>query len=448
MSKISIKLGQSEEGQSDIRVTPEQIFGCHCAILGSSGSGKSWSMALCLQEAARLGGKVLLIDLTGEYKTLQDRTFHIHIPSGCTSAASISPNSVPATVPYFELTESDLFSIFAPETPLQTVKLRGAIRTLKLVQCCPRLAVNGVVTKANKLKAPFEEELAFHSAMIDRSDSIFNVFNLPNQISLECVEPCRGEAEQDYWGRASITEQLECAPLIHRIEDIIKQGKLNCIFNPPAHPSVFEALEKFLTDPSVSILRISLEELPLDHEVRPIVAEAIARTLLAMGRHGELNQMPIVLAIDEAHQIISEKQTSPQTHVDGFSIFNSIAREGRKYGLTLCLATQRPSDIPDGILTQCSFFLVHRMVGERDITSIQPILESLEKQPINMLSKLPRGTAVCITDNSQITVKMSQPPVPPISCGPNYQQAWGAGGSNARQKPPQDAPPNKHRNTK
>lgn len=448
MSKISIKLGQSEEGQSDIRVTPEQIFGCHCAILGCSGSGKSWSMALCLQEAARLGGKVLLIDLTGEYRTLQDRTFHIHIPSGGRTTASLSPDSVPATVPYFELSESDLFSIFAPETPLQTLKLRGAIRTLKLVQCCPRLAANGVVAKANKLKIPFEEELALHSTAVDRSDSIFNIFNLPNQISLECVEPCRGEAEQDYWGRASITEQHECAPLIHRIEDMIKQGTLNCIFNPPAHPSVFEALEKFLTDPSISILRISLEQLPLDHEVRSIVAEAIARTLLAMGRNGQLNQMPIVLAIDEAHQVISEKPKHMQTQANRFSIFNSIAKEGRKYGLTLCLATQRPSDIPDGILTQCSFYLVHRMVGERDIASIQPILESLEKQSLNMLSKLPRGTAVCITGNSKITVKMSQPTTPPISSGPNYQQAWGAAGSSARPKPPQDAPPRKHRNTR
>ncbi len=412
------------DGSAEIRIAPEQLFGCHCAILGSSGSGKSWTLARCLEESANYGSKFVLLDVSGEYSNLEHRTFHIHIPTTHAITPSSENRSVAATIPYYELTESDLFSIFAPNGPLQRVKLREAMRTLKLLQRIPQLAVSGVFPKSNKLKAPYEEALIAESKSINRPDSIFNVYNLPNQIAHECVDPSRSDAEQGYWGSVNSADQTECASLIHRIDDLLKQGTLNCIFNPPAIPSVFEALEKFITDDTVSILRISLEELPIANEVRTIVLEAIARTLLSMARHNEFRERPVVLVMDEAHQAISPGVAARQLETPKFPVFESIAKEGRKYGLTLCLATQRPADLSDGILTQVSTFVVHRLIGKGDQDSVQHVLGGVDASLIKNLSKLPKGSAILISGGSHTTLKVTKPDVPPVSNGPNYQQAW------------------------
>jgi hypothetical protein len=424
MRKISIKLGERMDGSADIRITPEQLFGCHCAILGSSGSGKSWTLARCLEESAKYGSKLVLLDVSGEFSNLNHRTFHIHIPTNHTNTEPSNTKSVAATMPYYELTESDLFSIFAPDGALQRVKLREAMRTLKLLQRLPQLAVNGVFPKSNKHKTPYEEALIAESKTVDRPDSIFNVFNLPSQIALECVEPSRGEAEQDYWGPSSTSDQTKCAPLIQRIDDILKQGSLNCIFNPPAFPSIFEALEKFITDDSVAILRISLEHLPLANGVRTIILEAIARTLLSMARNNEFRTKPVVLVMDEAHQAIGDGVLARQPEIARFPIFESIAKEGRKYGLTLCLATQRPSDLADGILTQMSTFIVHRLIGRVDQESVHHVLGGLDTSLTKNLSKLPKGGAILISGGLHTLLRVTSPDAPPTSHGPNYQQAW------------------------
>lgn len=84
-----------------------------------------------------------------------------------------------------------------------------------------------------------------------------------------------------------------------------------------------------------------------------------------MARDGAFNKKPMVVALDEAHQFLS-KTVGDDVNKVQLDAFGLIAKEGRKYGLTSLLATQRPRDIPEDVLSQVGMFVVHRLINERD----------------------------------------------------------------------------------
>lgn len=424
MSNILLNLGKKADNSSAVLLSPEQIFGCHCAILGGAGSGKSWTLTKCIEESAKFQAKIILLDGTGEHCQLDHRTFHVHVQSGETSTSINPSNSHPVTAPYFEVTEPDLFTLFGPKTPVQVSKLQSAIRTLKLLQCAPELSETGVFQKANRIKTKYEELLRLHEHTVGRQDSIFNVYNLAEQIGYECVEPCTSDPESPYWGEQNSSDHRECSPLIQHIEGLLSQASLRSIFNPPSGPSVFEALEKFITDENISILRISLAQLPSTHLIRPIISDAIARALLSFARNGALLNAPIVLALEESHQLLLREDDHAQFERESYPVFETLAKEGRKMGLTLCLACQQPSEIPQSILTQCSFLIVHRLTGKYDQEIVARAIGNTSEGAIKKLSTLPQGTALISQGDDSFIMHMNKPDRPPLSHGPDYQKTW------------------------
>jgi hypothetical protein len=122
-----------------VSLTPERLFGRHCAVLGATGGGKSWTVARLIEQAARFNAKVLLFDATGEFHTAQNRVLHAHI--GHDPAPPVFSKEI--AVPYNELTEADLFALFKPSGQTQAPKLRSAMKSLKLAKLVPTLATNG-----------------------------------------------------------------------------------------------------------------------------------------------------------------------------------------------------------------------------------------------------------------------------------------------------------------
>ena len=210
------------------------------------------------------------------------------------------------------------------------------------------------------------------------------------------------------------------------MEDILKAPEMRCVFNPPARPSAFEALEKFLTDSSVSVLRISLEFLPSTHRVREIVADSLARHMLYLARAGSLKERPLVIALDEAHQVLHAPSKQSELAASPPSAFEIIAKEGRKYGLTTCLATQRPGDIPEAVLGQVGTFIVHRLVGASDVQAVERASGNVDQSTLASLPILGPGEAFILGAGVRgpKKVKMMAPVHPPLSNGPDYQRAW------------------------
>jgi DNA helicase HerA-like ATPase len=422
--RVELKLELARPLQnSDIALSfsPEKMFGRHCAVLGTSGAGKSWSVGRLIEQIAKHKSKVILLDPTGEYEPLDHRVFHVHL--GKSHRPDVK--SLEAALPYRDLTESDLIAIFKPTNGSQVLKLRAAIKTLKLVELEPKLAAEGTVIKQHKPKLIFEEALKSYKEEIDQPQNKFDILKLPLQIDFECIEPIRSQAETTCWGGINNHDQSACVSLINRINDILGMEELKCIFKSSKLPSIFDVIDRFLKDPDVSVLRISFEFLPSSHRVREIIANSLGRFLLQKGRSKKFVEQPMIVFLDEAHQSLNT-QLSDMSNEFPLEAFNIIAKEGRKYGLTMCLATQRPRDIPDDVLSQVGTFIVHRLVNDGDRSTIERASGTASQLLLDNLPALGPGESffMGIDFPTPLRVRMIKPERPPKSAGPNYQKYW------------------------
>jgi hypothetical protein len=97
---VTIELGTSHHCPAQpLSFSPEKLLGRHCAVLGTSGSGKSWSLARLMEECARLRGKAILIDPSGEYRALSGPVRHVHFGE----PPSLKEGSSEVSLPYYQL---------------------------------------------------------------------------------------------------------------------------------------------------------------------------------------------------------------------------------------------------------------------------------------------------------------------------------------------------------
>jgi len=128
-------------------------------------------------------------------------------------------------------------------------------------------------------------------------------------------------------------------------------------------------------------------------EVVELVSAVIARMLFRLLRRADpRNRFPIHLLLEEAHRYISA--TPSRYAVDATKIFERIAKEGRKYGMFVLLASQRPSELSKTVLSQCSNFLVHRIQNPDDLSQIRQMTPFISESVLKRLPSLPRQHAL------------------------------------------------------
>lgn len=407
---------------TEFDATPEQIFGRHCAIIGATGGGKSWTVAKLLEECSKVRSKVILFDATGEFFTLSHGVRHVYLGID----PEPSQGSMAVSMPYYHLRESDLAAIFHPTGPSQAPKLRAAMRSLKLARLVPHIAVDGTVMKAHRQKTDFEEHSQIHSAELDSPYALFEINHLVRQIQHECVEPFRSAVEPYIWGGVSSIELAHCNSLVTKIQDIISLPQLACIFQSADLPSLFDEIHTFLRDPVSRVLRISLKYLPFDYSTREIVANALARHLLELAREEVFRNIPLVVFLDEAHQFLNQS-FKDQLEDDGVTnSFSLIAKEGRKYALTLALSTQRPRDIPEDVLSQMGTLFVHRLINFHDLEVVEKAAGAMSRDIMLNVPKLKSGEAMLIGVDflDPVLLSINAPSCPPFSQSADYQKLW------------------------
>jgi hypothetical protein len=133
----------------------------------------------------------------------------------------------------------------------------------------------------------------------------------------------------------------------------------------------------------------------------------------------------MIVILDEAHQFLNKTfgDEFNNTHLDAFGL---IAKEGRKYGLTCVLATQRPGDIPNDVLSQLGTLIVHRLVNDRDRQAVERACGELDRSAVAFLPTLDQGEAILVGADfpMPIPIKIQQPSSKPDSRGPDYQGTW------------------------
>ncbi|TXH35684.1 MAG: ATP-binding protein [Rhodospirillaceae bacterium] len=423
-SEINIPLGMIEAGNRSVMIDlpPEKLFGRHCGIFGATGGGKSWTIASLIEKIKENRGKAIIFDPTGEFcETAGISTIFAF-------EANV-PNAYHVHFPYTEITEDDLFSLFRPSGQSQGPKLREAIQSLKLVRAIgnaapPGLHIqNGLVEKANRSRASYFNAIRAHAGAIHAPKCNLDITNLSEQIKLECIWGTDRNNPQNF-GLVDQQALGYCESLASRIATLTRSRELECLFQTHGR-SLVDEIDNFLADNQRDIALISFKEVRFEHSTREILLNIIGRYLLGIAREGRFREAPIVVFLDEAHQFLGRTVGDEYGSVQ-LDSFGLIAKEGRKYGLTCVLATQRPRDIPQDVLSQLGTLIVHRLTNEQDRNTIEHACGDLDRGATQFIPMLAPGEAIIIGPDlpTPLPLRMLRPKSPPNSKGPQFQSHW------------------------
>lgn len=426
---VTLNLGRvSSASDAAMEITPEKIFGRHCAILGATGGGKSYTVSRLVEECLHYRSKLILLDATGEYRNFKNKTKHVYLGD----PAKESTDSTKCSLPPTSFNELDFMALFEPAGKSQGPKLRAAIRSLRLVAIQSNLATEnrpGLLVRANRAKRDIlaAERKKEISKQLDDPTTAFDVTKLVAQIVEECVFETGGsrtEPDAASWGGYDQSAASYCMPLLSRINSVLASRAMECVFGENQGPSVSDEITSFLASED-RLLRISLEGVLFEYHAREIIANVLGRFLLQEGRSNQFKDKPVIVIVDEAHNFLGRSFGSEDSlaRLDSFEL---IAKEGRKYGLNLCLATQRPRDITEGVLSQMGTLIVHRLTNDRDREVVERACGEIDRSASAFLPNLEPGEAAVVGVDFPIplTIQIHEPSVRPDSKGAQFQEHW------------------------
>ncbi|MEM9078620.1 MAG: ATP-binding protein [Bacteroidota bacterium] len=428
-----------------IEISQQALFGRHCAVVGTTGGGKSYTVSNLLEGVASNGGKAILIDATGEYST-QDANGYSEKPSKL---------SVDSFFHYSNLTIGDLFVLLRPSGQVQAPKLLEAIKSLKILQILESKAntdetitknddgtfsilINaaagtnetistnkGTILKNGQLMRPFNRIYNKYIRDIESIDSNFDIKALSNQIVQECIwDVDRNDSNK--WGGRNDNHLNNCISLILRVNNLVNNPLFDNVFGFNKEKNDESELTKQISDflnNDKNLFRVGFENVGFDFQAREIVANSIGKFLLEKARRGEFKDAPLILFIDEAHQYLNKSVKDEYFELTQLSSFDSIAKECRKHGLFLTIATQMPRDIPVGTLSQIGTFIVHRLINHFDKESVANASSSANRNTLDFLPVLGAGEAILMGVDFPMPVmlKINQPDTKPDSATPQFK---------------------------
>jgi uncharacterized protein len=425
-----------------VQISQQAIFGRHCAVVGTTGGGKSYTVSRLLEGVLQNKTKAILIDATGEYAD-QGKSAEAF------KAAVLAEDSF---FHYTNLTVSDLFVLLRPSGQVQAPKLLEAIKSLKILRVLESKSDGNFITKVNdntysikitdtisetisvrddnivkdgQLIRPFNRVYNTYIQEIESINANFNIKALSTQIVKECIYDVDRIAANK-WGGKNDTHLNNCISLILRINNVINNPQFDSIFGfekvKTGNGELIDQINAFLKSSDKCFLRIGFEKVGFDFQSREILANAIGQYLLEQARNGIFKKSPFILFIDEAHQYLNKDVKDEYFELTKLSSFDSIAKECRKFGLFLCIATQMPRDIPTGTLSQMGTFIVHRLINHFDKEAISNASSSASKNSLDFLPVLGSGEAILMGVDfpMPLMLKIAMPKIVPDSETPLF----------------------------
>lgn len=389
---IPVRLGHLISNYSTtVDVNLQAIFGRHCAVVGTTGGGKSYTVSKLIEALAKTKTKAILIDATGEY----DGSY--------LNSKSVNMGDGMHYFHYSQLTIDDIFYLLKPSIKTQAPKLMEAIRSLKIARLNSNtnltegtdtvIITDGIVNKVNAPKRPFDAFYYRYISQIEDGLATFDIKILSKQLKEECAYD-----NGSIWGTLSQNDIGYCTSLMSRINNLINTSEYNSIFGfhtvKNDSTDLTTTIDAFIDSPNEYLLRINFENVKFDFQIREILANAIGKYLLNKARRKHFIDNPIVVLMDEAHQFLNKKVSDEYFEAKPLDAFDSIAKECRKHGLFLCIATQMPRDIPQGTLSQMGTFIVHRLINYNDKEAINNACSSANKNTLDFLPTLGEGEAI------------------------------------------------------
>lgn len=437
----------------NIPINGNKFFNKHFAIVGSTGSGKSHTVAKVLQEAisAKAGtyeglnnSHIIVFDIHGEYE------------QAFPSAQILNATNI--SLPYWMLNGDELEQMFLDTGDRNNYNQTSILRK--------------VITENKKRHNPEVSKPHFDSPIKFDIKEVFNCLcNFQNE-TINAKAPERvmiREEAGSYTGANSITvtdglsltqeERLEkyfsetydfipnrgsnvnkgiyadgtLDKFVERLENKIKNSRLEFLFGEKSRDISFEETVRqfisYASEKESNVTIINLGGIPF--EILSIAVSLISRILFDFGFFfskvlpaEEKCKTPLLLLYEEAHIYVPKsdllKYRSSKRAIE------RIAKEGRKYGITLGIVSQRPSEISETIFSQCNNFIAMRLTNPDDQNYVKRLLPDTLGNLTETLPTLQAGEALLIGESIVLPslVKIDPCSPPPKSSDIEYYEIW------------------------
>lgn len=393
----------------------DKFFQRHAAILGSTGSGKSYAVALILERAAKLKyPNILVFDMHGEYAPLADPA-----KKGFATRLRIAgpgdlekPGDDVLFLPYWLLNRDEMLSMILDRSdqnaPNQASRFTSHVRALKQK------------TLEDEKKTDVAKTFTVDSPIPYPIDQLLELLRTDNTTKgVGKTGPVKGEWED------------KLTRFISRLETKLEDRRYGFMFSPPAQANTYDWLAKQTarllgSNGGKGIKIIDFSEVPAD--VLPVVTGTLARMLYDVQFWmSPAKRTPVTLLCDEAHLYLPVRDDADAVQRQALGAFERIAKEGRKYGFSLLVVSQRPSDVSKTILSQCNNFLALRLTNETDQSVIKRLMPDSLAGLTSILPLLDTGEALMLGDAVLLPsrIKLDLPAITPDSATRNFWKDWG-----------------------
>lgn len=418
--EIPLSIGKySIDENAEAFLDGDKLFQRHAVIVGSTGSGKSWCVAKIIEQIAKLPmANSILFDIHGEYsgagfKADGIQHFRIANPSDLGKKGNLA-NGV-LMLPYWLLTYEEMLAMLLDRSdsnaPNQAM-----------------LFSKTVFTEKQKYLDEIKDTVFKDSITIDSPVpyKIENVIQELSRLDEEMVTGSRGDKQGPFFGKLT--------RFIQRLEAKSQDKRLGFLFQISDDELQLDWLNDFcsalmhgseLNGKKSGIKIIDFSEVPSD--VLPLVIGLVARIVFTVQQWTTReNQHPICLLCDEAHLYIPERTNQDSASELGLKSFERIAKEGRKYGVSLTVISQRPAEVNRTVLSQCNNFISLRLSNAEDQAVIKRLLPDNLTGLTEVLPILDIGEALIVGDASLLPTRVliSEPTIKPDSATIKFWKEW------------------------
>ncbi len=199
----------------------------------------------------------------------------------------------------------------------------------------------------------------------------------------------------------------------------------NTYFDYPNYVTRAQYIQKLLTahnGKKAQIINFNINY--IDDRLAKTIVKIYSKLLFDFSKEIEKRgSLPFHIILEESHRYV---QNDSDINLLGYNIFERITKEGRKYGILLGLISQRPSELSETTLSQCSNFLIFRMLHPKDVSYIQEMLPSITNEIIKNLRILQPGVCMAFGQgfNVPVMIKFEMPNPEPESSSANISKTW------------------------
>ena len=380
-SEYKLKIGKSfNDNDVEIFANPDILFGKHLGIFGNTGTGKSCTVTSIIKglknrlidkegNLVKASPKIIIFDSNNEYSNAFENT----------GLKFLKIKKENLKLPHNKLNDSEYCKIFGASQGSQAPILKGAIHNLKNNNDINSYSISNIEEEIEKI------------IVANSKGNLFNLNSVRNWISTMMYRIGR------------LQENL----IINSIIDYNKDESNNYIKN---------TVEEIKNDKENNIFII---ELDFDKEELDIIMFIFSKLL-----YNECKNENIVLVLEEAHRYINEEDIGE--YKLGNYYIQKIAREGRKFGISLIISSQRPSELSKSVVSQCNSFIIHRLTNKSDNEFVYRILSNHSKGYLSLLSGLEKQHALVCGEAFGFTdiIKIETANPTPKSEDPKMIEKW------------------------